>query len=110
MNAFHAAGTCTYMIFCRSPMSLSGGLVSTAKTCAPTSASSASAPNHSRLRATGGACVADSLRPASTESTEDISDLNDVIERERGCDEKYRVERSQKPHPRSGIVHRVPGQ
>src|SRR5918992_4540766 len=37
-KAFHAAGTCTYMIFCRWPMSRSGGDVNTPNACAAATA------------------------------------------------------------------------
>src|SRR5262245_52172075 len=47
MNAFQADGTWTYMIFCRLPMSRSGGLVRTPVTCAEITATNAMMPNHS---------------------------------------------------------------
>src|SRR5579871_1364080 len=44
MNALSAAGTCTYMIFCRLPMSRSGGEESTANSCAAASRASVTMP------------------------------------------------------------------
>src|SRR5688572_1016980 len=106
MKAFHAAGTCTYRIFCRCPMSRSGGLVSTPWSSAAITASSAITPNHSIDRA----------RPATPIDSRSngtawlISDLDDVIEREERRDDKDDVERGQQLHPRARVLHRVPRQ
>src|SRR5262245_20819705 len=104
MNAFQAAGTWTYRIFCKCPMSRSGGLVRTASSCAEMTASTAIKPNQSNeLRVSA---LAD-IRSFSSGTAWLMSNLDHVIERQERRDDKDHVENNEKPDPGTGIAHRI---
>src|SRR5688572_1792668 len=107
MNAFHADGTCTYMIFCRCPMSLSGGLVRIPSACVEMMTTRARSPNHSIHRPPATAAGALSIPGVRTC---DMSDLDHVIKRKERRHQKDHIERRQKLDPGAGVLHRVAGQ
>src|ERR1019366_5631990 len=100
-NVMNAAGRCTYMIFCRSPMSRSGGEVRMPSACAATRKRMAKAPNHGQRPGRG------MSRVAAMSVMTVGSGLDHMFKCKMGGHEKDDVVRDEHLHPGARCLHQV---
>src|SRR6478672_584950 len=98
----HAAGTCTYMIFWRSPMSRSGGEMAIAMPCEAMRKRKANHPNSDQRDAR-----ATRTEPNSATCVIAMSYLDHRFEGEESREQEDDVEAGEQPRPGPGVAHHV---